>query len=295
MCVVQNSAHGPMIDPGFAYEKMESPFVPMDNEMRWNIGLKRYPTDAKTTWPTKVPAEVAAWRLREMHYTTMSLMHGYSHMDGNGHGSSKPNNNETIDCWMRTKLNVTLASRDFRLPISQEYARAGKSGYEYIRDHLGYRLDLRSTVLPQQLDATGPSVTFAFEAALVNWGFAAPISPRPVQLVLLSHNDSVVWRSSSLADPRDWQPHVPGDPTFLPTLHRIRAAELSVPASVLQCDGHAASCTLRFGLSLPDMRMAKAEAEGPLDGAAYCIRLANENVPWVRGVNVLGEVKVGGK
>ena len=237
-----------------------------------------------------------------MHYTTMSLMHGYSHLDGNGHGKvPEPNNNETIDFWMRSKLNVTLASRDFRLPISPEYARAGKSGYEYIRDHLGYRLDLRSAVLPQQLDvggtddlAQGQNVSFAFEAALVNWGFAAPISPRPVQLVLLSHNDSVVWRSPSLADPRDWQPFVPGDPTYLPTLHRIHAAELSIPASVLRCDGHAPSCTFRFGLSLPDMRMTKAEVEGPLGGAAYCIRLANDDVPWVGGVNVLGEVKVSG-
>ena len=118
-----------MIDPGFDYEKIESPYVPMDNEMGWNVGLKRYPTDANTSWPIKVPAEVAAWRLREMHYTTMSLMHGYSHLDGNGHGRQPaPNNNETIDFWMHTKLNVTMASRDFRLPISPEYARAGKTG-----------------------------------------------------------------------------------------------------------------------------------------------------------------------
>ena len=38
-----NSAHGPMMDPGFEYEKRESPFVPMDNEMGWLVGLKPYP------------------------------------------------------------------------------------------------------------------------------------------------------------------------------------------------------------------------------------------------------------
>ena len=128
---------------------------------------------------------------------------------------------------------------------------------------------------------------------VLNRGFAAPISPRPVQLVLLSHHDdAVVWRSPSIADPRDWQPYVPGDPTYLPTLHRISAVELSIPASALQCEGGAPHCTLCFGLSLPDMRMEKAEAEGPRGGAAYCIRLANDNMPWVAGVNVLGEVNV---
>ena len=109
----------PQMDPGFEYEKAESPFVPMDNEMGWLVGLKPYPENNGTKWPLKVPAEVAAWRLCEMHYSTMSLMHGYSHLDGNGHGKvHRPNNNETIDYWMQQKLNVTLASRDFRLPIS---------------------------------------------------------------------------------------------------------------------------------------------------------------------------------
>ena len=36
----------------------------------------------------------------------------------------------------------------------------------------------------------------------------------------------------------------------------------------------------------------KAQAEGPYGGGAYCIRLANDNMPWVGGVSVLGEVNV---
>jgi hypothetical protein len=112
-----NSVHGPMIDPGFDYEKTESPYVPMDCEMGWLVGLKRYPTDANTSWPLKVPAEVAAWRLREMHYSTMSLMHGYSHLDGNGRGKlPAPNNNETIVsiawfCAMFTCISVPTNKR----------------------------------------------------------------------------------------------------------------------------------------------------------------------------------------
>lgn len=294
-----NSVHGPMLDPGFKYELQESPYVPMDNEMGWNVGLKPYPTDTNESWPAKVPAEVAAWRLREMHYSTMSLMHGYSHMDGNGRAKTpQPNNNETIDFWMRTELNVTLASRDFRLPIGPEYAAARRSGYEYIRDHLGYRLELRSAVLPQQLHADADAgVWFVFEAALLNWGFAAPISPRPVRLALVGDGGQVAWSSESLADPRDWQPYTPGDPTFLPLLHRLRA-NLTIPASALGCNiesrsnSQNQSCLFNFGLYMPDMRLEQAMAKGAVDNSAYCIRLANDDIPWVGGINLMGEVVV---
>ena len=301
---VFNSAHGPMLGPGYSYEKAESPFVPMDAEMGWLVGLKEAQSSSSspssssssthtdhpnTRWPRKVPAETAAWRLREMHYSTMSLVHGYSHLDGLNKTTHLPNNNETIDSWMQHKLNITLASRDFRLPIAPVYANAGKSGYQYIRDHLGYRLELRSAALPEQLTPTtgGASTSFVFSAALLNWGFAAPISPRPVMLVLLAANNSIVWRSASLADPRDFQPFVPGDPTYLPALHRI-TARVEIPAAVVR--GLAGASLLRFGLFMPDMRMAAAVAAGV--GADYCVRLANDGVDWVNGVNVLAAVKV---
>jgi hypothetical protein len=267
----------------------------MDCEMDWLSGLpsRAKPENVNTSLPLKVPAEVAAWRLREMHYSTMSLMHGFSHLDGNGKGKvPQPNTNETIDYWMQTTLNVTQASRDFRLPISPEYAAAGRSGFDYIRDHLGYRLELRSAVLPRKLNfaAAGENATFSFEVALINWGFAAPVSPRPVQLVVLGSNDTVLWRSASLADPRDWQPFVPGDPTFLPLLHRL-SADVSIPSSALRCSAGQV-CTFSFGLAMPDMRMGKVVAEGSAGGAAYCIRLANDAVPWLQGVNVLAEFSV---
>jgi hypothetical protein len=238
-----------------------------------------------------------------MHYSTMSLVHGYSHLDGNGHGKQPaPNNNETIDHWMQTKFNVTLASRDFRLPIAPEYARANPNGFEYIRDHLGYRLELRSAMLPLSLSVAGHGISFSFQAALINWGFAAPVSPRPVQLVLLAPNNSIVWSSESMADPRDWQPFVPGDPTFLPLLHRLHA-NVTIPSSALRCPVHrvsgkgahtggGATCAFKFGLFLPDMRMEKAIEEGPNTGAAWCIQLANKDVGWASGVNVLGNVTV---
>ena len=67
-----------------------------------------------------------------MHYSTLSLRHGYSHLDGNGRGKvPQPNNNETIDYWMRTPLNLTHLYYD-KLPVSPAYAEEDHSGYEYL-------------------------------------------------------------------------------------------------------------------------------------------------------------------
>ena len=78
---------------------MCSCIVGRDGEFDWIEGLpEQYAGGCAEPgrWPLKVPAEVAAWRFREMHYTSLSLRHGYSHLDGNGRGKvPDPNNNES--------------------------------------------------------------------------------------------------------------------------------------------------------------------------------------------------------
>ena len=101
----------------------------------------------------------------------------------------------------------------------------------------------------------------------------------------------ILWRSHSLADPRDWQPYVVGDPTFTPSVHRFHASNLTVPIATLT----SGTAVLEVGLFLPDTRMEKAVAAGV--GAAYSIRLANADTAWVDvpgegGVNVVGELTV---
>ena len=132
---------------------------------------------------------------------------------------------------------------------------------------------------------------FNFSAALVNWGFAAPINPRPVLLVLLSSDSSrIVWRSAaSLADPRDWQPHLPGDPTFSVIEHSLSNSEV-IPTNI----SHNSGAVLPLGLLLPDARM-EALATTTKAAAAYSIRLANEDFGWVvlkghGAVNIIGHL-----
>jgi hypothetical protein len=299
---VYDSLHGPMVDPNYAYIQRESPFVPMDCEMDWNTGAARTGCNSDANWPFKVPAETFAWRARDMHYSTMSLVHGYWVLDGKRHPEWA--HNETIDSWMKAPLNLTRLYLD-KLPVSKYYAAASildkLTGFDYIRDHLGYRLELQHATWTDelQLGPAGSTASLPFSATLLNWGFAAPINPRPVQLVILSADRTrIVWRSASLVDPTTWQPHIPGSPFYTPSRHTFGgnlAVNVTAAMHLAMCEPPASDCMLPIGLHMPDVRNELFAASGVAD--AFSIRLANENMPWVTvekegGVNVLGELHV---
>ena len=179
-------------------------------------------------------------------------------------------------------------------------AAENHTGYEYLRDHLGYRLELHSAEWPADLALPA---SFNFSAMLRNWGFAAPVNPRPVYLVILSPDKTeVLWQSAqSMADPRDWQPHTPGDPFYTPTRHTFGASGLHINSD-LQGHGCAVGekCKLWLGLFMPDMRSAHFASANV--GEAYSVRLANADIEWSvvkksakstqGGVNVLGKISV---
>ena len=155
-------------------------------------------------------------------------------------------------------------------------ARKFFSVFDYIRDHLGYRLEIAAAAFPAALSGSSP-LTFA--ADIVNYGFSAPVNPRPVQLVLiLRERAQVVWRSDSLANPMEWQPRVQYDPTYQLTRHRI-GGTFALPT--------AAAGNLTLALSLPDARQRMLDHRG-------CIRLANADTEWLvvgkEGFNVLGTI-----
>ena len=89
---IYDSLHGPMVDPDYTYTQRESAFVPMDAEMDWNAGGSRTACTADTKWPLKPSAETFAWRLRDLHYSTLSMEHGYWVLRGCARLSSRPSN-----------------------------------------------------------------------------------------------------------------------------------------------------------------------------------------------------------
>lgn len=134
--------------------------------------------------------------------------------------------------------------------------------YEEIRQRLGYRLVLREATFAQQVQAGDRlQVTVSLE----NTGFAAPMLPRPVYLVVASQDITIPYPVNV-----DWRRWEPGAHTF--------TATLDLPSQL-------SPGQYQLALWLPDSSAAlRADPH-------YAVRCSNQGV-WdaVRGWNVLGEL-----
>ena len=133
------------------------------------------PVDGELFWNGHVDVAhqngiAALIRLRRHHYTTLGLVHGNSRLDMNaGLGP--------IDQWQKTPVTGELLE-SYGIPYDAAYF-AGvpfRTAYEYIRDHLGYRLVAKSCTV-----ADGKA-----RVTLHNYGFAAPINPRKAYFAVVS-------------------------------------------------------------------------------------------------------------
>ena len=92
--------------------------------------------------------------------------------------------NKSLNVWNSTPLNLSYVDHH-KLPMSPAYRAAvvasggGATVYEYIRDHLGYRLEVHGTPT-----ASVVGRTLTVNATISNFGFAAPVHPRPVLITL---------------------------------------------------------------------------------------------------------------
>jgi hypothetical protein len=355
------SEDGYTVGRGWDYERVESPFLPMDGEMYWNEGLN----GSGTAQEVGVDGHAVAHRMFLHHYTTLSLRHGYSKLDGDSRA-------ESIDRWMETPLDLRFV-RKWGLPLSDAFfslrpaqpkascaavqaavppadrvtcskgvypngtmaqqqqkclangccfdpvhspgphpwcflsqipagvvaLRPGYTIYAYIRDHLGYRLELQRAAFPAETTIADGSVSFSVTITLKNLGFSIPHNRRPPSFVLLrsSSGAGATNQSKSQAspivlqtpvvdiDPRSWQPRAIGDPFSRVMLHEFTAAVHGGGKGLSPGE-------YKLGLYLPDERQ-------PLQGRAdYAIRVANDDVPWATwgknhdegGVNVLGQM-----
>ncbi|MFF3784451.1 DUF4832 domain-containing protein [Streptomyces sp. NPDC001933] len=75
--------------------------------------------------------------------------------------------------------------------------------FEYLRDHLGYRMELRQARYDRSALGQG---RLPVEVDVVNRGFAPAKHPRPVRIVLLDGLGRTVASADTGADWRDWQP-----------------------------------------------------------------------------------------
>ncbi len=251
-------------NPEFDYMTAESPYLPVDGELFWS------------DIDGRVDGFKAAERMRLHHYSSFSIAHSYSGMEGKTLG---------IDAWMKTPMDAAQAS-EARLPLSDGYFEdhegrpVTRTLFEYIRDHLGYRIELQEAVCPESVRA---GAKLKIGVSLINRGFSTLINPRLAYLVLIDAHNKIAWTQKLACDPRGWQPFSPGDPDYAPLVHNLQA-EVSLPPQ-LPPDHYL------LGLWLPD------EADSLRDDARYAVRAANRDVPWWSpggryGVNVLGSLRI---
>ncbi len=225
-----------------AYLTQESRFLPMDGELFWrDLRGMALPNDALKLF-------------YDWHYDTFGMVHGNSLFELDDQYS--------IDVWKRVPVDPMFLV-DNKIPLSDGYFTdaAGKhiwrSYYEYIRDHFGYRLELQSVELPEEIR---PGEILNAEIKLINRGFSAPVNPRPVKLVLA--NTTARHEFEFNTDIRRWYGH---------NTEQILRLDAIIPDSMEPGDYEA-------GLWLPDASPELREIP------EYTIRLANP-LDFRNGVN----------
>jgi hypothetical protein len=145
--------------------------------------------------------------LRDHHYSALDITQNFE---------------LNITSWKHVRVYPALLER-LHILFSPDYFRdaggkvVARSFYDFVRDHLGYRLDLLdSSVIRTEGD------DFLFDLKLVNTGFATVINPRLVYLVFIDGNDRVVKEVPLDVSPKDWQPFDVTAQTHRPVIHEIK-------------------------------------------------------------------------
>lgn len=258
-------------DPSFDRMSRESPWVPVDGELFWSD----QGWNGTETKGNVVRGRDAAVYLREHHFTTFSLAHSYSEHEGNNHA---------LDHW-RVEPVTRADLESARLPVSDGWFEdafgrpVARVWYDYIRDHLGYRLEAGEA----RWDATAAAgAPWKFQLSLVNRGFAAPVNARPALLLFIPRVGTPVELPLG-ADARAWQPHAPGDPEY-----RIQTHSIACDGALPPLPPGEYSLALWLPDAAPSLRL----------DPRYAVRLANRDTVWWTdatgryGANVLGLVTV---
>ncbi|MGZ8509185.1 MAG: DUF4832 domain-containing protein [Chitinophagaceae bacterium] len=207
---------------------------------------------------------LAAKRMRKHAHSSFSVVHNYK---------------VNIAAWKKQFLSPAQFRND-KIEVTDDYfldqlgRDVSRTAYEYIRDHLGYRFQLKDATIPAVVNR-GDSASFSIR--LKNFGFAPLINKRPVYLVLIDDKNQVSEFLTN-ADARKWLPanHAADEP------YTIRHT-ISFPAS------------LNPGLYKVGVWMPDDSNELKYD-VNYAIHFANGNIEWWHDnnnkylINILGSL-----
>ncbi|HGJ5854734.1 DUF4874 domain-containing protein [Arsenophonus nasoniae] len=145
-----------------------------------------YNDDGRDHWCLNtIPADFGwgtIWRFTELGASTFSIIH---------------NLNLCIAALRKAVIDLKqfenagfVCDRDyFWDQTKQSYTT--RSAFEYIRDHLGYRLTLEEATYPVFVKIGD---YFALKFSLKNYGFARPVNNRPIAIVFLDEQDEIQWQ-----------------------------------------------------------------------------------------------------
>ncbi len=165
----------------------------------------------------------SALKMRYFNFTSLGIGHNYK-LDGRSpyemphaySGGGQTDEGELLPEAIPKKINTTIHNWkiedhiteqdliDFGMPVSDRYFEnqsGTRSAYEYIRDHLGYRLELQSA----QLYSVIINGLVRVRLSVINRGFAAPQNPREIEFCILDTDDNIVWSSAQITGDKDWR------------------------------------------------------------------------------------------
>lgn len=207
----------------------------------------------------------AARRMRAHHYSTFSIVHNY---------------NTNIAAWkshmltpQKFRSDGTLVTDDYFL--SSNGAEISRSAFDYIRDHIGYRFQLRTAEIPHVVSTTASAT---IKARIKNFGFSKLVNYHPIYITLIDQNNVVHEFLNGLSADQ-----------IIPTYGQTNGEyELS---QAINFNGLTPGI-YKVGIWIPD---SSPEIRY---NPKFSIRLANANMPWWTDpqnqylINVIGSLTV---
>ena len=256
--------------PSFEQTVREAASTLMDGELpwgAWSVGKDGFLIDGYK----------AALRFRLQHFTSLSLIHNNKE-DGDGKRYS-------MDYWRNVPVNPEEMRAD-KMPFSEDYFTASSGNivqrpvFDYIRDHLGYRIELQQLMLPVKRSDNSP---IKLKLELINRGFSSVKFPCTVAFVLIDQT-GMVYELPAEANPEFWQPFAIGDLNYKPLRHLIQYSG-KLPL-------HLMPGRYKLGLWMADANT------GMHYDYRYDIRCANGNMGWWitrdgrYGINILTSLTI---
>lgn len=244
------------------YEQMrkESPYLVIDGELPWGSwSMNQDPDDPDGGW--LIDGEQTARRLFLQHYTSLSAIHNYKERE--------TKDKYSMMYWKETPISQDFLNRE-KMPVSNDYFQTNdgkpveRNIFDYIRDHLGYRIELQSLEVNSTWKAGKKQ---ELSISLINRGFSTIYNEHPVYYVILNESDDVVYKYLTDVNVNTWQPHDPDNTEYTPLIHTFKAT-IVLPKELT-------NGKYRLGLWIPD------GSEKLMYNSKYAIRCANGNVEWV--------------